>query len=837
MNISYGATPSINSEVTRIKSPVPSGTPTISWSPSKWYVGQLLEKLFNSNSKIYWEHIDYQWFLSWIGLDSSMPNFALPKWNSITQKFEYSHTYSRNGNIWIGTNAPTQKLHVVGNTYTKGTLLFHSSDTVKRWNLRSVKSDEPANFNEEMVLWFIATTSDGGDLDRSSILIAPYDGAGWGRWRIQIDARRIELKSAMNDAALIVEDSGNIGLGIRNPNYKLDVLGDINFTWNLYKNGTLFKGGKFQDGTPNKNDAVFATSNVPGRYVGIGIDTPNHRLHVNGNVASNHIYAQNNTYAKYISGGDAHDTWGNILMYGGNYGTTSRRSDIFFRSNGTSRMGIDGDTGNVGIGNGTQSSPTKLFIESIDGGYTLANAHHGFPGSSIIRPAGNTLSNYAATINSYTSDGGGLMIFVGDDNNDESWFTLWNIPNKQEVFNIKATSGDTYVWWNLGIGSPNTQAKLDVRWKTLIHHDSTNYDIWIQWGLTTQGRDERNLALLGIKSTDELRINYAGEYKWWVRIQGARVIMDGNVWIGTTNPSQKLDVNGHIRTPNQVRANQYCDKNGGNCLTSSTISDGLWSKNGNGYYKNSKIMFGTTTPFSSVGSATSTWWKRLHVSWWVAIGDGWIAVSGYSSFWSSVWFDADIYSSGWLPANGGNNSWIWWIKLRSGNGRGTFGHMFNYASSDGGRWAGSNISQSIVFSNANDARLDNSMFFNTNHGNLWIGASAPWNIRLNVNGNARAASWLTSSDFRLKKDIANLNNSEKLLELQAVTYNWKDESLNSDTKKIGFIAQNVEKYFPEVVSVDDNGFKSVAYSELIPVLVDVIQSQELRIKQLEWALK
>jgi len=34
-----------------------------------------------------------------------------------------------------------------------------------------------------------------------------------------------------------------VGIGTTNPNYKLDVYGDINFTDNLYKNGQLFTSG------------------------------------------------------------------------------------------------------------------------------------------------------------------------------------------------------------------------------------------------------------------------------------------------------------------------------------------------------------------------------------------------------------------------------------------------------------------------------------------------------------------------------------------------------------------------------------------------------------------
>jgi hypothetical protein len=72
---------------------------------------------------------------------------------------------------------------------------------------------------------------------------------------------------------------------------------------------------------------------------------------------------------------------------------------------------------------------------------------------------------------------------------------------------------------------------------------SSTYDVWIQGGSATSGTS-RNLAILGIKASDELRLNFGGEYTGGVRIQGSKTIIDGNVGIGTTSPGAKLDVQG-----------------------------------------------------------------------------------------------------------------------------------------------------------------------------------------------------------------------------------------------------------------------------------------------------
>ena len=98
---------------------------------------------------------------------------------------------------------------------------------------------------------------------------------------------------------------------------------------------------------------------------------------------------------------------------------------------------------------------------------------------------------------------------------------------------------------NVGIGTTGPTHKLDMRGPLRIDQGSSN-DIWIQGGSATSGTS-RNLAILGIKSSDELRLNYNGEYTGGVRIQGSKTIIDGNVGIGTTSPGATLEVKGTMK--------------------------------------------------------------------------------------------------------------------------------------------------------------------------------------------------------------------------------------------------------------------------------------------------
>lgn len=107
-------------------------------------------------------------------------------------------------------------------------------------------------------------------------------------------------------------------------------------------------------------------------------------------------------------------------------------------------------------------------------------------------------------------------------------------------------------------------------------------------------------------------------------------------------------------------------------------------------------------------------------------------------------------------------------------------------------------------------------------------------LSLRGDGNAILAGTLTqSSDFRLKRNIRPITHvSQKISQIRGVYFNWKDENHSRNTQ-IGFIAQEIEKVFPELVETDAKGFKSVAYANMSAVLVEALKEQNQRINALE----
>jgi hypothetical protein len=106
-------------------------------------------------------------------------------------------------------------------------------------------------------------------------------------------------------------------------------------------------------------------------------------------------------------------------------------------------------------------------------------------------------------------------------------------------------------------------------------------------------------------------------------------------------------------------------------------------------------------------------------------------------------------------------------------------------------------------------------------GNVGIGLTNP-SYRLDVSGKIRASN-VSPSDMRLKKEVVPIPNAlEKVRSLRGVNFKWKDGE-ESDRPQVGVIAQEVEGIFPEVVSTDNEGYKSVAYENLVAPLIEAIK--------------
>ena len=93
---------------------------------------------------------------------------------------------------------------------------------------------------------------------------------------------------------------------------------------------------------------------------------------------------------------------------------------------------------------------------------------------------------------------------------------------------------------------------------------------------------------------------------------------------------------------------------------------------------------------------------------------------------------------------------------------------------------------------------------------------------ITATGNIQA---YTSSDERLKKDITTIPNAlEKVNSLRGVEFEWNEDlQTYHHGKDTGVIAQEVEQVMPTAVRNGEDGYKSVQYDRLIPLLIEAVK--------------
>lgn len=99
-----------------------------------------------------------------------------------------------------------------------------------------------------------------------------------------------------------------------------------------------------------------------------------------------------------------------------------------------------------------------------------------------------------------------------------------------------------------------------------------------------------------------------------------------------------------------------------------------------------------------------------------------------------------------------------------------------------------------------------------------------------------ANGYVTRSDRRLKNSIQTIKDDvvSKFLKLKPVSYYWNQDKPRDSKLQYGFIAQETEEIFPELVSTatDEMQTKSINYQNLHAISIKVIQAQQKQIDEL-----
>ena len=144
----------------------------------------------------------------------------------------------------------------------------------------------------------------------------------------------------------------------------------------------------------------------------------------------------------------------------------------------------------------------------------------------------------------------------------------------------------------------------------------------------------------------------------------------------------------------------------------------------------------------------------------------------------------------------------------------------------------SNVDSALLLNSAGDNKI--ALRGNSSGGEIWVYDNyGTLNIYEDgATGNITCVSLTQTSSRKVKKNIKPIKDSDKILELEAVEFDYKNES--QGTNKRGFVAEDVAKVLPNLVTPEtDETPVTLDYIQMIPYLQDIIKKQEARIKALE----
>lgn len=417
----------------------------------------------------------------------------------------------------------------------------------------------------------------------------------------------------------------------------------------------------------------------------------------------------------------------------------------------------------------------------------------------------------------YKGTGGKLSIVSNTDGeNSRSFIELWQDDDQREgeltlagnYVSLRTGSTDDGYGseqvrinsdGNVGIGTTDPAQKLDVAGQVRVQG----------LGGIARVMNGGSNEYIQFDANDEA-INLATGGSTKVRIENS-----GNVGIGTTVPSQKLDVAGNVRVRGESGiakvmngdSNEFIQFDANDESVSIVANDNeVVHIKGNG-----RVGINTLNPA-----------YNLDVN-------GFLGITQMSKH--------DIQNGMNNILVGGSNDKDLFLRFRmGGNPAGKSGVIFSRFNTRHYFMHNSNdvltISHSTQDSNNPDVDLstDVAQFSGFSHAFRVFGSACS------------SSGWVSCSDERFKTGFQPLTSTlEKVNQLEGIYYFFKKEEYPerhfSESRQIGVIAQEVEKVFPELVDTDEEGYKTVDYAKFTPILIEAIKDQQVIIAQQQAEIK
>ena len=781
-------------------------------------------------------------------------------------------TIDTNGNVGIGTTSPTHLFQTNGSVSDYIGYFYNSSTNVAAAGLY-VRSDGPGNLltlnyagSDVLTVSQAQTTinnpvnfASAGDVSYAYDLYLTNATAGYikfnGPGYVQTESPYANLDltlRAANAGKVVVDDDfqtvGNVGIGTASTGSILTVQTPGAGNASLYVSSnawgaTLGVGGgssasslyiNHGTGTIAVNQGMATPGGMtiwnnadPSIYfnagwvnyinnaynVGIGTSAPGAKLEI-----STPGYAP----TLRLNGWGSGAYYSDIALNASSIDGSSTRLDFkmwdYGGLQGAAALSIEGQNGNVGIG--TTAPVTKLDVYSSSNNQVSFRAGAGT--SSYLSIAGNGTTPLTSSFDlmqgaaseAYVWNRANQFIAFGTNNTEKMRLSALGYVGigttaPARMLEVSGNGNSPYVM--AGIGDtrfsasapdfPTGQAnQYGLSVQPMFNQSASSSDLnalFVAPGVTSANSSAIR-DFVGVHIRPLLKYNSASvsnAYGLYVEnptigSKNVSAYFEGNVGIGTTSPNYSLQI--YSTSASTDRRIQLSDATSGAGTT-----DGLQiikDANQEAYlvnYENAGMHFYTNTT------------ERMTI---LAGGNVGIGTTNPGSS---------------LQIGGSGSSFTAGITFKSGN-------------SSAGMYLNSQASLILGTANVNVITINNNQ-------SVGIGTTGP-DSALDVIGTIQASNMLggattvstdasgniirTPSDAKLKESIVPIEDPlSKVLALRGVTYYFKDKERFGANQQIGFIAQDVEKIIPQVVT-SGGEYKSLNYQNLTAVLAGAIQQQQ-----------
>jgi hypothetical protein len=469
-----------------------------------------------------------------------------------------------NGNVGIGTTTPTAQLHTTGSVQFAGAgtpgigkSLVSNATGLATWQnpLASNTTSNPITASATQIA--VPSTNVQGAISDLATAIQSSTSNGWkldgnvngsSRRFGTIDAFDIPFITS-NAERMRISASGNVGIGTATPAYKLD-LANGTFGFGTLNSRTETRDNAGLQGNSGAQSGFFETAAPTNFPTGASswwhlIDsrhsnpTNNYALQIAGSFYDQDLYFRKTNglpttpWSKLLT---SNSGWGTIGNTGTNpaanfLGTTDSR-DLVVRTNNVERMRVMSN-GNIGIGTAAANSPLQ-FSNNIQNRKLVlwegTNNDHNFYGLGI----NNSILRYQ----------------VDGTTANHTFYAGTSATTSNELMRITGTG-------NVGIGVAAPVQRLDVQGGNARINNAFIGDVGYGSSLTGFAHySQANTTGYGILQTSDGNYTFLNKQNTGGGYLGFRVgntdqaviLNNGNMGVGTTNPSKKFTVvNGSIR--------------------------------------------------------------------------------------------------------------------------------------------------------------------------------------------------------------------------------------------------------------------------------------------------